>query len=369
MFNMSEGSQGQPKVATVRAYLVPASPTEALLPGEARNTNEAPGGCQSPEASGRCQRTSARTTCSSGASLATLHSPASGSSSKDAATARSGCGLRPRHQHDHQAAAAGAHQLGIGLVAPASGGDINSHICAGLGLTASPARVTVLTMVASTACCAPCYKAYKDSPFATISMRRSPETGTSMFTSATRTLRATRAPASWHTLAPARSRGRARHASTPDVAHAALWSPRESRRPRQAHVRGATGSGKRSRRSSKLLVNFFFFFSHTSFNVRPLRGPSVHAQSPRNTLRHATGKAGCWAESPTTSLRNSMSTSTLASAAARSHLSVTCPRMLVTPSQCPRADYRFRTSPPLSPPREPRLACRRCACAVAVGCR
>ena len=114
---------------------------------------------------------------------------------------------------------------------------------------ASPARVTGLTMVASTACCEPCHKA---SPLATTSMRRSSETGTSIFMSAKRTLRATRAPASWHTRATALSRGSARDASTPDVAHAALWSPSGSRWPRQAHVRGATGSGSRSRRSSKM---------------------------------------------------------------------------------------------------------------------
>ena len=70
-------------------------------------------------------------------------------------------------------------------------------------------------MVASTACGAPCHN---DSPLATVSMRRSSETGTSMFMSARRTLRATRAPVSWHTLANARSRGRARHASTPAAA-------------------------------------------------------------------------------------------------------------------------------------------------------
>ena len=68
-----------------------------------------------------------------------------------------------------------------------------------------PAHVTGPTMVASTACCEPCRR---DSPFATTSTRRSSETGTSMCMSAKRTLRATRAPASWHTLATARSRGR-----------------------------------------------------------------------------------------------------------------------------------------------------------------
>ena len=84
-------------------------------------------------------------------------------------------------------------------------------------------------MVASTGCCVPCHQ---DSPFATTSMRRSSQTGTSMFMSARRTLQATRAPASWHTLACPLERkgsaGSARDASTPEVAHAALWSPRGS---------------------------------------------------------------------------------------------------------------------------------------------
>ena len=102
---------------------------------------------------------------------------------------------------DHQAAAPGAHKLGVRLAPLASGGCLR-------GLTglhgspgcAWPARVTGLTMVASTACCEPCHKA---SSLATTSMRRSSETGTSTFMSAKRTLRATRAPASWHTRATA----------------------------------------------------------------------------------------------------------------------------------------------------------------------
>ena len=76
---------------------------------------------------------------------------------------------------------------------------------------ASPARVTGLTMVASIACWEPCQSGR---PLATTSMRWSCETGTSMFMSARRTFRATRAPASWQTRATARSRGKAREAST-----------------------------------------------------------------------------------------------------------------------------------------------------------
>ena len=55
-----------------------------------------------------------------------------------------------------------------------------------------------------------------------------------------RTLRATRAR---HTRATARSRGKARDASTPEVAHAALWSPNGSRRPRQAQQATASEAG------------------------------------------------------------------------------------------------------------------------------
>ena len=66
----------------------------------------------------------------------------------------------------------------------------------------SPARVIGLAMVASMACWEPCQSG---SLLATTSMRRSSETGTSMLMSARRTLRATRAPASWQTPATARS--------------------------------------------------------------------------------------------------------------------------------------------------------------------
>ena len=56
-------------------------------------------------------------------------------------------------------------------------------------------------------------------------------------------------------------------------------------------------------------------------------------------------------------------------ATARSHPSVTCSRMLVTPSQSPRAVFRLRASPPVHPPRGPRPASGRRAYAVAVGHR
>ncbi|OLP83022.1 hypothetical protein AK812_SmicGene36289 [Symbiodinium microadriaticum] len=56
-------------------------------------------------------------------------------------------------------------------------------------------------------------------------------------------------------------------------------------------------------------------------------------------------------------------------ATARSHPSVTCSQMLVTPSQSPRAVFRLRASPPVPPPRGPRSASGRRAYAVAVGHR
>ena len=71
---------------------------------------------------------------------------------------------------------------------------------------------------------------------------------TSWFMSASRTFLATRAPASRHTLARARSRGMAREARAPAVAHAVRWSPSTSSGLRQAQVRGASGSGRRNRR-------------------------------------------------------------------------------------------------------------------------
>ena len=96
------------------------------------------------------------------------------------------------------------------------------------------------------ASCAPCQSGR---PWATTSMHRASLTGTSMFMSATRALRATRAPPSRQTRATACSSGRARDAKTPDVAHAERWSPSGSRRPRQRQTRGARGSGSRRRRS------------------------------------------------------------------------------------------------------------------------
>ena len=44
-------------------------------------------------------------------------------------------------------------------------------------------------------------------------------------------------------------------------------------------------------RATTTLHMMAFFAPHLLY-VRPLRGPSVHAQSPGYSLRHATGKGG-----------------------------------------------------------------------------
>ena len=90
------------------------------------------------------------------------------------------------------------------------------------------ARVTGLTMVTSTACCAQRQRVRDDFDAAVIRGHRcSCQPGE----------RCGRPSPRLHGTPTARSRGGARDASTPEVAHAALWSPRGSRRPRQAHAR------------------------------------------------------------------------------------------------------------------------------------
>ena len=69
---------------------------------------------------------------------------------------------------------------------------------------APPSRVTGETKVVSTAACAPCQSGR---PLASTSMRRASSAGTSTFMSRSRTLEATRAPASRHTRAAAHSSG------------------------------------------------------------------------------------------------------------------------------------------------------------------
>ena len=86
------------------------------------------------------------------------------------------------------------------------------------------------TMVVSTASCAPLGRG---NPCAITSIHRlSSRFVLETFRSDTKTFVATRAPASLQTLAAARSSGPARLLRAPDVAHAARWSPRESRERR-----------------------------------------------------------------------------------------------------------------------------------------
>ena len=110
----------------------------------------------------------------------------------------------------------------------------------------SPVLPTGLTMVASTASCAPCHGG---KPLHTTSMRLASCTEASRFMSAKRTFWATRAPASRQTRASALSSGMARAGNTPAVAQAARWSPQGSSWPRQWQCLGASGRGRRSLRS------------------------------------------------------------------------------------------------------------------------
>ena len=176
---------------------------------------QAPGGTAETSAwsTGSCQRTSARTSCSSGASPATLQSRVGGSSRRVASNARCAATTGNPDQRATQADRA-AGRSAAGTAEDLCCANRRSHVAASLpkrpptstptttkrqprrrtssgyvwrrlrraaasrawpGCTAasgcaSPARVTGLTMVASTACCEPCHRA---SPLATTSMRRS----------------------------------------------------------------------------------------------------------------------------------------------------------------------------------------------------
>ena len=87
----------------------------------------------------------------------------------------------------------------------------------------------------------------------------------------------------------------------------------------------------------------------------------VRASPPRQTVQRASLHIGraCWVWRRNASWFTrclSCPWRRQTNATARNHLSATCSRMLRTPSQCPRADFRLRASPPVSPPREPRPA-------------
>ena len=110
-----------------------------------------------------------------------------------------------------------------------------------------PSRRTGLTMMASTANCWPCQSG---SPLQTTSMRRASWRGICKLISAKRTFCATRAPASRHTRASARSSGIALDGRTPAVAHAARWSPKASKAPPHRHACGVSGRGSRNLCSS-----------------------------------------------------------------------------------------------------------------------
>ena len=125
---------------------------------------------------------------------------------------------------DHQAATASAHELGVGLVAFAPGA-VNSstgvHVSTRLGITRARHGADDCG-INSLLCAMPHGQPVRDNFDAAVIGDRNIDVH-DVHASTRRTLRATRAPASWHTLATACSRGRARDASTPKVTHAALW--------------------------------------------------------------------------------------------------------------------------------------------------
>ena len=100
----------------------------------------------------------------------------------------------------------------------------------------SPARVTGLTSVASSASCAPCQAGRWRRPQCTI-MHRASLTGTSTFMSAILTLRATRAPPSRQTRATA-SRAEALAMLRHRTWHRLSGGPQAGGRCRQRHTRG-----------------------------------------------------------------------------------------------------------------------------------
>ena len=107
-----------------------------------------------------------------------------------------------------------------------------------------------------------------------------------MFMSATRTLRATRAPASRQTRARACSSGSARVGRTPEVAQAARWSPKGSRLRPQRQVRGQSAKGRRSRRSSKTRNCALAMVTSSevgrTVNTRPECGPAWESSRARD---------------------------------------------------------------------------------------
>ena len=106
-----------------------------------------------------------------------------------------------------------ARELGVSLSPFAAGGGVDGSARAGVG-----ARLRLAGARDRADDCG------IERELRSVPERQASLTGTSMFMSATRTLRATRAPPSRQTRATACSSGRARDAKTPDVAHAERWS-------------------------------------------------------------------------------------------------------------------------------------------------
>ena len=150
-----------------------------------------------------------------------------------------------------------------------------------------PSRAIGLTIVASTATCAPCQNG---SPLQTISMRRASWTGTWRFIAANLTFLPTRAPASWHTRAMARSKGKARDARTPDVAQAARWSPSTSNAQRQGQWLGPSGSARRNRRRMRMRKSELGTVANTSHVGRTVNTRAAWGQLATAATLETQGK-------------------------------------------------------------------------------
>ena len=121
------------------------------------------------------------------------------------------------------AVAASLLDFGVGVATLAPCCELKSEAGSRVGALPRLAEASDgLTQVVWTASWAPCHSG---KPLQTISIRRASATGTGRFISASRILRATRAPGSWQTRATARSSGRAQEAKAPELAQASRWTP------------------------------------------------------------------------------------------------------------------------------------------------
>ena len=119
-------------------------------------------------------------------------------------------------------------------------------------------------------------------PFAMTSMRRlSTRSTEGRFRSVSKVFVVTRAPASRHILAAARSRGQPRLRRAPDRGQAARWSPRGSRTRRHRQWRSVSGSGRRRRLRSRTRKRWLGYLGSGAYGmvvkVRLPNGPDWEA--------------------------------------------------------------------------------------------